>query len=414
MSSVGFSSQLPSVTDFLSNQGAYIDTHILMAVIGAANADSISKTVAAQAARLAGLMSRADAIIDTQKALGNIQDKIAKPELDKIDKLDADWAAREKQNPVPAIGKTPNLSTWEYGKPLTYSDDADAKWLQDRGLPVEVYVPAQSKTFTITNPDWTKAKADADAAKALYDSLPAEPKAIKQAAYDDWQKKLKIQNDTPKTIDVTQTAPQIGTPDAYEKNRETIAKYKASLLDGTADNPVINDLTKNNAELGAATDAVGVEKPTKFKQVGEAVVQMLNATAMFTASIDQAREELLAFVDKAGAAFDFLNNLAADLGKDGLKQVDKLTKQAAALDGINLGPLDPHTRAIVEDALLKLANVTPPGDAKAALEKLPPDQQREALKQISTFQKELEALLGTSAPPTNAPSFQTSSRLMRV
>jgi hypothetical protein len=416
MSSVGFSSNLPSVADFMANQGTFIDTHILMAVVGAANAETVSRSIAAQAARLAGLMSRGESLAQFQAELGGLSNKIAKPEIDQVDAKTAEWSADRQKHPIPAIGKTPNLATWDDTHPLTYSDDADAKYLKDRGLPVAVYVPAQTKVVQVPNPAHTALQKELADLKAQF---AAETDPVKKAALA-VQIALKEQElaNTPATISKTLFAPQIGTPDAYNQNTATIAAYKESLEDGTADNPVIDELTTNSADLKNLEDelaAEGVAKPTKFKDISGSVGSLTLIDGGFAQTIAQARSDLFALVDRAGAAFDFLNDLAAELGKSGQKEIDKLQKRvSSALEGVDLRALDPQTRAAAEDALAQLASVTPEGDFQAILQTLPADRKREALQQISTFQKELEALRGTAAPPTSTPSFQTSSRLVRV
>jgi len=417
MSSVGFTSQLPSVTDFLANQGAFIDTQILMVVIGSAQADAISKSVAAQAERLAGQMARAGALVDTLNAMGQMVDKIVKPEINEINAKTNDWTNRQSQNPVPSIGKTPDLANWQLGGQLTYYDDADAQWLKDRDLPVAVYVPAQSKTFQVVNPEKAIKAAARDAAWQTYLDTPANPPGPKQAAYDNYVAKYNEWAATPPYNYITQTAPQIGTPDAYNQNKATIAAYKAQLENGTADNKYINGKVANDPELAALRNDLasqGVSTPTKLKEIPAAVGELALLDQQLDDSINQLRSELLALVDKAGAATEFLNQLAQDLGKEGQKQIDKLQRKVADLDALDLSPLEPQIRAVVEDVLIKLDALKPPGDSRELLEKLPLDQQREALKQISSYQQELEALQGTNAPATSSPSFQLSSRLTRV
>ena len=178
------------------------------------------------------------------------------------------------------------------------------------------------------------------------------------------------------------TAPAIGTPDAYRINKETIAAYKATLQNGTADNKIINDLTAASPDLAAVSsdlESEGVSKPTKFKEIGGAVNGLIISSNGVLSTISSLRAELMAFVDKATQSVDFLTKLGDDLGKGGRREIDKLQKRLTVLDGADLSAIDPHTRAIVEDAISKLASVTPDGDAQGLLQSLPPDQKRQGV-----------------------------------
>ena len=414
MSSVGFNSQIPSVADFMASQGAFIDTNILMVIVGAMNAETVSQSVAAQASRLSGLMSRSDDLKLVESEMSGMAQKIAKAEIDEIDAKNADWTARQNQKPVPPIGKTPNLASWDDTHPLTYSDDSDAKYLKDRDLPVSVYVPAQSKVVQVSNPAYVALQQQIAAKEAELAAAPPDEKPAIQEELDKLKAELK---DTPEKIPKTLTAPQIGSPNAYEENKETIADYKKSLEDGTADNKVINKLTAESSELqgmNSSLSSYGVEAPVKFKEISAAVATLDAVDRLLETELADARSELMSFVDKALTSYAFLDGLGRDLAAGGRREIDKIQKRTELLDDMDLAPLDAHTRAIVEDVLVKLANVAPDVDVKAAVQSLTPEQQRQITAEANAFQDQLEALRGAAKPQAETPIFQPNPRLMRV
>jgi hypothetical protein len=414
MSSVGFQSQFPTAVEFLASQGALIDTNLLMVIVGAMNAESVSKSIAAQALRLSGLMSQSGELSFTEAQMSGMAEKIAKSEIDAADAKSEEWTQKQQENPVPSIGKKPNLDSWDDTHPLTYSDDADAEYLKERGLSVSVYVPAQTKVVQVPNPRYAELVQQIAAKQQELAAAPPEQKPAILAQIAALTAELL---NTPQQIDKTLTAPQIGSPSAYEENKETIAEYKESLENGTADNKVINKLTEENSDLKAIQsdlEAFGATSPVKFKEIGTAVVQLGAFGALLQNSIGDARAELMSFVDKATSTYAFLDNLGRDLAAGGRREIDKIQKRTAALDDVDLSPLDAHTRAIVEDVLSKLANATPVGDVSALVQALSAEQQKEVQAQTNAFQNELEALRGFGKSPEESPKFPPSSRLMRV
>jgi hypothetical protein len=364
MSSVGFSAKLPSVQDFLANQGMFIDSQILNSVISATNAEVAASSIRVQTAQLKALSGRSAELAATQVSLGSAVPETVKAETKAADDL-------SNNMPTAPVGATPNLAQWDQDHPLTYSDDAVAQFLKARGLPVAVYVPEQKKIIQT--------------------------------------------EDGP----VTLTAEAIGDPNAAAINQQTLADYKAALADGSADNPAVNAALANSAGLQGASSGLqgsGVAAPTKLSEVAGAIGSMNIVLFGLAARITQSRADLGSVVRAAAENLGFLNTLGDDLNRSARSVADRLQRKLSEDIGApGFAALDPETDAVVTEILGRLdAAALSAGDLQATLAALPDDQRREALKQSSAFKESLEAILGTAAPATAAPPFQASPRMVRV